>query len=111
MALKYHKNNDIGIDHGAYGETSDYHTRKIIIKIKFMKHRRVINVSNYSNSMTITVSVDLITRDEQNLRIKVFRDVMLCSLVDKHYLHGIISQETKITITTIIRTSNLTEIV
>jgi len=37
---------------------------------------------------------------------------MLHSLVDKHYLHGIISQETKITTTTtIIRTSNLTEIV
>jgi hypothetical protein len=61
--------------------------------------------------MKITVSVDMITRDGQNLRITVFKDVMLCSLVDKHYLHGVISQEIKITITTIIRTSNLTEIV
>jgi hypothetical protein len=111
MALKHHKNNDISIDHGAYGEASDYHTRKIIIKIKCVKHKKVINVSSYSNSTKVTVSVDLITYDGQNLRIKVFRDVMLCSLVDKHYLHGIISQETKITITTIIRTSNLTEIV
>jgi hypothetical protein len=38
MALKHHKNNDIGIDHGAYGEASDYHTSKIIIKIKRVKH-------------------------------------------------------------------------
>jgi len=91
MALKHHKNNDIGIDHGAYGEASDYHTSKIIIKIKRVKHKRVFNTS----SMKIAVSVDMTTRDEQNLRNKLFRDVMLCSLVDKHYLHGIISQETK----------------
>jgi len=63
MALKHHKNNDIGIDDSAYGEASDYHTRKIIIKKKFVKHERVLNVSSYSNSMKITVSVDLITRD------------------------------------------------
>ena len=111
MAVKHHKNNDIGIDHGAYGEASDSHTRKIIIKIKCVKHERVLNVSSYADNMKITVLVDLVTYDGQNLRIRVFRDVMLCSLVNKHYLHGIISQETKITITTIIRTSDLTEIV
>ena len=95
MALKHHKNNDIGIDHGAYGEASDYHTRKVIVKIKCVKHERVLNVSSYANSMKITVLVDLITCDGQNLTITVFRDVMLCSLVDRHYLHGIISHETE----------------
>jgi hypothetical protein len=38
MALKHHKNNYIGIDHSAYGEASDSHTRKIIIKIKCVKY-------------------------------------------------------------------------
>jgi len=95
MALKHHKNNDIGTDHGAYCEANDYHKRKVIIKTKCMKQERVLNFSSYTNSTKITVSVDLITCDGQNLRITVFRDVMLCSLVDRHYLHGIISQETE----------------
>jgi hypothetical protein len=47
MALKHHKNNDGEIDHGAYGEASDYHTQEITIKIKCVKHRRVLNVSSY----------------------------------------------------------------
>jgi hypothetical protein len=74
-----------------------------------VKHERVLYVSSYSNNKKITVPVELITCDGKKLRITVFRDVMLCSLVDKHY--GVISQETKISITTIIRISNLTEIV
>jgi hypothetical protein len=46
----------IGTDHGAYGEANDYHTRKVIIKTKCMKQERVLNVSNYTNSMNISLS-------------------------------------------------------
>jgi len=55
MALKHHRNNDISIYHGAYGEASDYYIRKII-KIKCVKHEIVLNVSSYSNSTKINLS-------------------------------------------------------
>jgi hypothetical protein len=57
MALKHHNNNNIGDDCRAYCEVGDYHTRRLIIRTKCIKHKRVLHFSSYWNNMNITNSL------------------------------------------------------